>query len=193
MMPPRPATNESEILNINNPAVDIITPTQPEEPMIDVAIPPVQESEQPNMQETELDLLGEMEPKEEKASDAIDLLAIPNEPKPDEQLEPAKPAEHATEIGILDDLTKDVSPAQPPSMPESKSVTMAAELGDRAYLCNQWKNDMLEWRNRQQQLVTKNKEVSEKQSAVNELHEKIQKAKEELEQKQKQVKRRCKS
>ena len=86
------------------------------------------------------------------------------------------------------DIPAPAAPA-PVEMPEPTSVTMAAELGNRAYLRTEWRRNMTEWLNRKEQLENKTKELEEKVATVKKLHEDIDAAKKELEEKQLTVKK----
>lgn len=190
-------TQEEPMMNLN----DVMPPTADNQPEFELQPEPEPESE-PNSVPVpeEDDLLAGMsaEPaKPAESADAMDMLLMPNEseePKPAEPAKPAQPAESPLDFGLLGDSSAPsaapaVAPAATPVEPTS--VTMAAELGNREYLRNEWKKDMLTWRSRQQQLALKTEEVEEKQAAVKALHEQIERAKEELKKKEEQVKQRC--
>ena len=131
-------------------------------------------------------------PVEEKPGDDLsDLLGgiASNEPS---AAEAAKPDLDVNDL-LADKSTELTKPEKVPGdevpMPEPTSVTMAAELGNRAYLRTEWRRNMTEWLSRKEQLEKKTKELQEKSSTVKKLHEDIAKANIELEEKQKEVKK----
>ena len=193
-------TPEEPMMNFN----DVVPPTTDNQPELELELQPEPEPEsQPNPEPVpvpeEDDLLAGMDAEPAKpteSADAMDMLLMSNEAEEPKPAEGPKPAESPLDLGLLGDSS---TPAAAPAAPagtaatpvEPTSVTMAAELGNREYLRNEWKKDMLTWRSRQQQLAQKTEEVLEKQEVVRELHEKIERAKEELKKKEEEVKKRC--
>ena len=128
--------------------------------------------------------------------DLADLMSEAAQPSatPVAPVAPVAPEAAAPESGVpamampASDVPAPAAPA-PVEMPEPTSVTMAAELGNRAYLRTEWRRNMTEWLNRKEQLENKTKELEEKVATVKKLHEDIDAAKKELEEKQLTVKK----
>ena len=200
----QPAESVQPVDDLMNLAEAAQPVTQPaEEPevdmmdMMDVAAPaPVEQTdvmagEEAKNEAADIDnLLGGMaEPEHARGGKPVDPSMVP-QPQPQPQPQPADPMQAL--LGVAQDAAQPAQPADAqPAQPEVEptSVTMAAEMGNRNYLKNEWRRTMMEWRSRQEQVTKKNEEVAEKRAAVNALHEQIEKAKEELEAKQKEVKK----